>query len=336
MTKRLPYLALATAGTLWGTTVPLSKEAVEWAGPAWLTALRFALAAPLLACFARRGLRAAVTPGIVAWGAVGYGLVILLQNAGIARTSATHAAILVGAMPAMVALLCSVLGRAPVRPAAGAGLVAALVGVALVAGGGTGGTDLAGDGLVLASVGVAAVFAIVAPRLLEGRDVVAVTAVQLAAAGCAGTVAALLLEGVPAAPTAVTDVVVLLALVVIGTLVPFTLFAFGQSLVAPQMAGTFVNLEPLVGATVGVIVLGDPFSSSQGVGCAAILIGIALSAWPRTAMEVAGGPGRCDAPSGGFVGASSGTPLREQDWPGKSRGVASCMGVRRRPTGASA
>ncbi|MGZ4609173.1 MAG: DMT family transporter [Actinomycetes bacterium] len=289
MTRRLPYVALAAAGTLWGTTVPLTKGAVEWAGPAWLTALRFALAAPLLALVARRGLRAAVTPGVVVGGAAGYGLVILLQNAGIARTSATHAAILVGAMPAMVALLCAVRGRAPVRPAAGAGFGAALLGVALVAHGGEGSGDRAGDGLVLASLVVAAVFTVIQPRLLRGQDVVAVTAVQLASAAIASTVVAALLEGGPAAPSGTSDVVVLLALVVLGTIAPFTLFALGQSHVAPQVAGAFVNLEPLVGAASGVVFLGDTFGPGQGLGALAILVGITLSTWPQpTATRAAG------------------------------------------------
>ena len=55
--------------------------------------VRFALAAPLLAYAGRRGLRAALTPRVAAAGAIGFGAVILLQNAGIERTSVSHAAL---------------------------------------------------------------------------------------------------------------------------------------------------------------------------------------------------------------------------------------------------
>jgi len=288
--KRLPIAALIVAGTFWGTTVPLSKDALDWAGPGWLTALRFALAAPLLGLLARAGgsdrLRSAIRLDVVLTGAAGYGLVILLQNAGIARTSATHAAILIGALPAMVAVLCVLLGLAPVRPLAGVGFAAALAGVALVAGGGGSGGDLVGDGLVLVSLVVSAVFTIVQPRLLKGGDVVAVTAVQLGGAAVASTVAAMLLEGAPSAPRGVADLGVLAALVVLGTLVPFTLFAYGQSKVAPEVAGAFMNLEPLVGVGVGVLVLGDPFGVAQAFGASAILAGIALSTWPQPARPI--------------------------------------------------
>src|SRR5687767_15645918 len=94
-TQRTAIVALAAAGTLWGLTVPLSKLGLDWLGAGWLAVMRFAIAAPLLALFARRGLRAALTPGIVFAGAAGYGLVIVLQNAGIERTSVSHAALIV-------------------------------------------------------------------------------------------------------------------------------------------------------------------------------------------------------------------------------------------------
>jgi O-acetylserine/cysteine efflux transporter len=70
--------ALAAAGVTWGLTVPLSKFALEWLGPAWLTVGRFAVAAPVLAFVARRRLRRAWAPAVAAWGAVGYGAVILV------------------------------------------------------------------------------------------------------------------------------------------------------------------------------------------------------------------------------------------------------------------
>jgi hypothetical protein len=181
----------------------------------------------------------------------------------------------------MVAVLCVLLGLAPVRPLAGIGFACALAGVALVAGGCGAGGDLFGDGLVLASLVVSAVFTIAQPRLLAGRDVVAVTAVQLGGAAVASAVAAVLLEGGPPVPTRAGDVAVLGALVLLGTLLPFTLFAYGQSKVAPEVAGAFMNLEPLVGVAAGVLVLGEPFGVPQAVGASAILAGIALSTWPK-------------------------------------------------------
>src|SRR5918992_2735783 len=137
-------VALATAGALWGLTVPLSKLGLEWLGASWLTVARFALAAPLVALLARRHLRAALTPAVAAAGALGYGGVILLQNAGIERTSVSHAALVVGAAPVLVAVFAAGAGRASGGAAPWAGSLVALAGVALVAGGGGSGAPLSG------------------------------------------------------------------------------------------------------------------------------------------------------------------------------------------------
>ncbi|MGC1286739.1 MAG: DMT family transporter, partial [Streptosporangiaceae bacterium] len=66
-------------------------------------------------------------------------------------------------------------------------------------------------------------------------------------------------------------------LVFCGTILPFTLFAYAQSRVAADVAGAFLNLEPLVGAVAGAVAFGDPAGLAQAVGGAAILIGIVLS-----------------------------------------------------------
>src|SRR5512142_2663746 len=81
--RRNALAALAAAGLLWGTTVPLSKVALDWLSPGWLTLGRFAIAAAILAVVTRSRLRAACTPAILLSGAIGYGGTVLLQNAGI-------------------------------------------------------------------------------------------------------------------------------------------------------------------------------------------------------------------------------------------------------------
>src|SRR5947207_11217802 len=94
--RRTAFAALTAAGVIWGLTVPLSKLALGWLDAAWLTTARFALAAPVLAWIARRHLRAAASGPVAAWGALGFGGVLYLQNLGMERTSVSHAALIVG------------------------------------------------------------------------------------------------------------------------------------------------------------------------------------------------------------------------------------------------
>ena len=278
--RRRALAALTAAGLLWGTTVPLSKVALGWLPPGWLTLVRFGLAAAILLVVARRQLRAAWTLPVLASGAAGYGGAVLVQNAGIDRTSVSHAALLIGATPVLVAVIAALWRHAVARPVAWAGFAVSLAGVGLVTGGGGGGATVGGDGLVLASLLLSAVFTVAQDRLLRGRDPVAVTAVQFLGAALAVLPFSVIAEGMPAAPGGPGPVLATAGLVAGGTLLPFTLFAFAQSRVAAEVAGAFFNIEPLVGAVAGIVVFGNPVGPAQVIGGAAILAGIALSSLP--------------------------------------------------------
>jgi drug/metabolite transporter (DMT)-like permease len=278
--NRSALFALAAAGTLWGLNVPLTKLALGWLGPGWLTVARFLVAAPILGLIGRRGLRDALTPAILFSGAIGFGAVILLQNAGIERTSVSHAAMIVGAIPVLVALMAAGLGGAQTRPLTWAGYAVALMGIAFVAGAGGGGASPRGDLLVLGSAVLSAGFIAIQPRLLAGRDAAAVTAVQFAGGALVALPVSMLSGGVPHGPTAIVPAVALAALALAGTPLPFWLFAFGQARVPAGLAGAFLNLEPVVGAAAAWLALGEPAGIGQLIGVAAVLAGIAMSVMP--------------------------------------------------------
>jgi drug/metabolite transporter (DMT)-like permease len=277
--NRSAITALAVSGVLWGVAVPLSKLALGWLGPAWLTIARFAFAAPVLAVIGRRGLREALTWRTLASGAFGYGAVLMLQNLGLERTSVSHAAVVVGAVPLIVALFAL---RSGARPGASgwSGYGVALVGVALVAGGGGAGASHLGDVLVLGSASLSALFIVVQPRLLDGRDPAAVTAAQFAGGGLATLPVALLTEGAPPAGAHSAALAAFVALALFGTILPYWLFAFGQARVPAEIAGAWVNLEPVVGAAVGWLAFGNSAAPGQIVGAAAVIAGILLSTLP--------------------------------------------------------
>src|SRR6266851_8658132 len=159
--------ALAAAGVAWGTSVPLSKSALAWLPPAWLVVVRFAIAAAvLLATVDRKALRAAFRAPVFGWGALGLGGSVLVQNAGIGMTSVTHASLLIGCGPVLVAVIAALWHRAVARPVAWAGFALSLGGVAVVAGG-QGGASGAGDLIVLVSAMLAATLTVAQERLLK-------------------------------------------------------------------------------------------------------------------------------------------------------------------------
>ena len=277
--------ALAAAGVAWGTSVPLSKAALSWLPPGWLVVARFGLAAAvLLVTVNGAALRKALRWQVLAWGAAGLGGSVLIQNVGLAKTSVTHAALLIGAGPVLVAVIAAAWHRTVARPVAWAGFAASLGGVAVVAGGHGGGATSVGDALVLVSVLIASSLTVAQGRHLEGQNPAAITAVQFLGAAVAALPVAALTEGVPPVPhpggAGVLAILAVAGLAAVGTLASFTLFAYGQHKVPTEVAGAFLNLEPLVGALVGVAAFGDPAGPRLLVGGAAILGGILMSSLP--------------------------------------------------------
>src|SRR5215208_1719752 len=288
--RRNALAALAAAGLIWGLTVPMSKVAMGWLDPLWLTAARFAAAAPVLAIAARGSLREAMTLRVAAWGVLFYGAVVGVQNIGVAMTSVSHGALICGSVPAFVALVALASGRGSAGPGAWAGFAIAVFGVMLVAGAG-GASSLAGDALVLLAAAISAFYVVAQPGVLNGRDPAAVTAVQMTAGALAVGPFAVAFEGFPpttAVPT-LDQLTAFAALAGLGSVVPFVLYAYGQKRVSPEVAGAFVNLEPLVGAMVGAFAFGDPFGTAPLLGATAIVGGILMSVdWrPRRGGAVA-------------------------------------------------
>jgi drug/metabolite transporter (DMT)-like permease len=115
--------------------------------------------------------------------------------------------------------------------------------------------------------------------MLVGRDATAVTAVQFAAGALVALPIAALTEGAPHVPAQAGSVLAVAALSLTGALA-FPLFAFGQARVPAELAGAFVNLEPVVGVAAGWIAFGDAAGIGQLFGAAAVLLGIALSTMP--------------------------------------------------------
>ena len=118
---------------------------------------------------------------------------------------------------------------------------------------------------MLLSVALSATFVVIQPSLLRGRNPFAVTAVQMIG-GAAAALPNAIFEGLPHAPASSTPVIALLALAFVGTVGPFALFAYGQSRVAPELAGAFLNLEPLVGTAAGALRLRRPVRPDAAAG----------------------------------------------------------------------
>src|SRR5690349_6165672 len=149
-------LGLVALVVIWGLSIPLTKLALTETGPLTLTALRY-MVAVLCFAFVLAGSRvpsAGALMRIAGLGALGIGIGQLTQALGVQRANASVATVISALIPLLVVVFAVLRLRQRIRPVHVIGLLLAIVGVALVAGGkseGTAGVGFTGEALVLVS-----------------------------------------------------------------------------------------------------------------------------------------------------------------------------------------
>ena len=272
--NRLAFLALTLAGVGWGFGFPLGKYALRETDAAHMVLLRFAVAAVVAAPFAlgSREARGLFRSPAVLGGAVLYGIAFLVQFEALAHTSVTLAALLVGAMPALIAICFRLLGE-PVSPRSWAGVGAATCGGALIAGKpGPAGEPL-GVALAFAALLIFLAWLVVLRRAPKAASPMAAPAVTMIVATATILPLALAMHGPPRLNLSAGAWAAIVAQGVVSTFLATAAWQYGLARVGSASAGVFINLEPLIGSALGVALFGDDLTLSLATGGAAIVAG---------------------------------------------------------------
>lgn len=286
-----PVAALVLASLLWGTADVAGKLALDAIPPVTLAAMRFGVALLILWPLARRSGGPRVPPRITApLGLLGVALMFLLQNQGLARTSATNASLLQGAGPAMTLLLAAVilgerLGRRRV-----VAIGAAMVGVALVTlpGSGMHAPGL-GDALILASTACFAAFVVLGRRAFPVYGTLPVLA-GMAAWGMAALlpIAAIEWQLTPPAAIGGEQAALVLYLGAGCSALTFALWGYALRHIEAGCAAAFDTLIPVIGLVAALVVLREAPMAWHVVGGALVIAGVWLAIRePRPAMAIA-------------------------------------------------
>jgi drug/metabolite transporter (DMT)-like permease len=285
--QRRADLALLAVAAIWGATFVMVRQAVALIGPFTFLALRFALAAGLLALLFGGRLRRA---GRRTWAAgMLVGLFLFagyaLQTVGLRYTTAGRAGFLTGLAVVLVPFVAWAWLRRPPGLGPFGGVVLALGGLALLAW--RPGEPLAmqqGDWLV---VGCAAAFALhivalgaYAPHL----DARALALVQIATAAGLALGAALWLErpGLVAGPPPAAVLGAAAFTGLFATAVAFAVQSTAQAHTTPTHVAVIFATEPVFAVIAGVVLAGEVFSVAAWAGCALILAGMLVAElWPR-------------------------------------------------------
>ena len=287
-----PLLALVLASVLWGTADVAGKIALAAIPPATLAALRFGVALAIFWPLARRCGGSRPPSRVVApLGLLGVGLTFLLQNLGLARTSAFNASVLQGAVPVLTLVLAAALlgERLGLRRLAAIGTALAGVAVVTFPGGGGGRAPGLGDLLVLASSACFAAFIILGRRAFPVYGTLPVLA-GMAAWGTAALVPAAAVELWSTRPTAV-DAGAVAMVIYLGagcSALTYALWGYALRHIEAGRAATFDALIPVVGILAAVVVLREAPLANHVAGGALVLASVFVAASePRIATAMA-------------------------------------------------
>ena len=288
-----PVLALAllvVVNAFWGASYVVAKVALTEIPPPLLAALRFTLAALVL--WMVIGLRARTvrlppqrdTFKLLGLGVLGVAVNGLLGFWGISLTTATDSALMIVGEVIFTTLLALALAGEHQSRLRGLGLVTGLVGViVLIVGGGGDPTVSApsrplGDVLILSGLAFESLYTVLGTRLTHRHEPLAVLTLSFTGSCIVWLpviVWYLAFGGVSMPSSTAVAGVVYLALV---TSVACYLVWFNVLRRAGATLGAISLLaQPVVGAALGIIVMGDPVLPSTLIGGACVLVCTALA-----------------------------------------------------------
>ena len=283
-----PILLLVLTTLIWAGHSVVARLSVGEIGPMTLTCMRWGLALLPILIAARPSLRRdwpalrANWLYIAAMGALGYTAFNALFYLAAHRTSALNLSIIQGAVPALVLVGARVFLGVRFTSLQALGAVVTMLGVVTIAAQG----DLhrlitlafsSGDLLMVAAVALYAGYTVALRQrpLVSGLSLLAGMAVPAFI-----TSVPLMLWEIAAGgfvwPTAAG--ILTLVYVALGPAFSSQLFFMrGVELIGPGRAGVFVNLVPVFGAIMAVVLLGEPLAAYHVAALALVVGGIAIA-----------------------------------------------------------
>ena len=281
--RTLGFLAAALASSFWGCGFFFGKIALAEMGVGSMVLYRFLFATlallPLLLTH-RPHFTASEWRTLLLATFLGVPLQFLVQFTGLAHTTVSHASLMVGTMPVILAVgatLFKISGKKERLHLLGwIALVVSTTGAALIASAhnskSLGGPTLTGDLLVVLSLIIALGWILLNKSLLARHNAIVVTAYGIASGTLMLCVVVPLAYGLP--PIHGISLKAWAALAASGLLCTATttlLWNWGMTQIPASQAAVLLNMEPLVGSLLGVLILRETLGPSAWIGGTLIL-----------------------------------------------------------------
>ena len=293
--RALGYLACGGAGCLWGTGFYFGKIALAELHFGHMVFFRFAFALLLLipvglhdAYRNRIRFTAAEWRLLIAASIVGVPIQFLVQFAGLARTTVSHASLMVGALPVILAVGAVLIHHEHMPRIGWIALTASTLGAALIAFSGnhlhaanSAEPSLIGDLMILAAM-VASLYWILAnKRLMTHHSATTVSVYCLTVGSFFMAAWVISIYGLPPVTISARAWFALAMSGLFCTALSTLLWNWGLGQIPASQAGVFLNLEPLIGSVLGVALLHEHLGPAAWIG-GALIIGAAATLTSRS------------------------------------------------------
>jgi len=277
-------IALILTAIIWGSALVVTKSLLQEIGPFTAAVLRFFIAWVILAPFAfRQGYRLslAVRPTFLLFGLTGIALYIAMTNVGLVYTAASSAALVQAAIPAVTTLLSVLLLKERVSRLQLLGIGLSIAGLLLVTGINmhqTGSAPLVGNLFIFGGVLAWAVYTVQGKKLVSTFPWLVITTASISAGMLLllpFAIGELWLQGMP--HLRADGLFELLYLGAASSALGYALWNYGLRFLDASEAAPYINLIPVVGLLLSVILLHEPLSLIQAAGGALTLFGVWLS-----------------------------------------------------------
>jgi drug/metabolite transporter (DMT)-like permease len=296
MSRRLRAdLALVICTMIWGATFVVIKGALADISVVALLAIRFSLAAAMMAVIYWRSVRALAWPAVWAGAQIGFFMFAgyMFQTGGLKLTTPSKAAFITGMFVVFVPLILAIFGRRRVSIWIWLGAIAALSGLYFLSVPPQGLAGLnRGDPIVFGCAVMFALHMIFISRGLERHSVAAISFLQVATTAILATlllpVAAIAGWERPRIVWTPYLIFAILATAIGATVICFSLQTWAQKHTSTSHAALLLSLEPVFAAITSVSLGQEHIGRRMLFGAALILGGILLAEWkasPETGPE---------------------------------------------------
>ena len=280
--RALGYVACALAGCCWATGFFFGKIAFSQLSVDHYVLYRFVFACLGLLPIVERPRFTAREWRLLLIGAfLGVPLQFTVQFEGLKLTTVSHAALMVGTMPVILAVGAHLFSHERLDLKGWLALLGSTLGIALIvtsaSHGGIGGGNIWGDLLVVLSLVIALGWVLINQRLMAlGRSPTAVSTWTLLTGSAMLFPWVLVRHGLPPVHLHWQVWFAVAFSGLCGTAAATLLWNWGIHRVPASRAGIFLNIEPALGSILGVVVLGERLGAGAYAGGALIIAAVVV------------------------------------------------------------